>query len=714
MIMNKSVLFRRVLAASGLCLPLSAQVQAQGAALSLEEVVVTAQRRVEMVTDVPIAITVVSGEELAQSGVDSSRTLGLVVPGLNLTEQGSFAQPKIRGVGTSIVGPGADGNVAIYVDGVYQPSQSAALFDFIDVASIEVLKGPQGTLYGRNATGGAIVVSTAPPSFDANGSLNVSYARFDESRASAYFTGPLSETVAASIAFMRRSDEGYTRNVAKDKPTSQVSTTSVRGKVLFTPNDDLSITLSGRYIDQDDNAALSYAPLNGNNIAGPATNASRLGLTDKSKISLDFDPIARVQGGGATLSVDYDTDFGTITSITSFSSLSQPFSTDVDGTEVPIVGIRSSFDQDTWVQELIYAVDLSDALALTTGATYYYDESGTVGRQFVSGVERPSLIGDVETTATAVYAEMTFNATDRLAFIFGGRYSSEEKAALGRVGAGAPAVVDGSTTWDAFTPRFSVRFDVNQDSSVYYTYGEGFKSGIYNLTGMDPVPIEPEEITSHEIGYKYNAGRLQFATSAFTYDYTDIQVYAIDNSPGAVGVSRISNAASAKIDGLDAEFTVRLTEEWLLKGGAAYTHTEYENYTNALIYEPLANGRGNTGVFRDVSGNEIERTPELTSFATLVYTRPLASGELGVSLTASYNGGYYWDAGNFDRLKQDAFTVVNTEIAWTSPDDKYRVALFGTNLLNEDIYSFVRTSQFGDTASYSRPWSAGVSLGVKF
>lgn len=712
---NKAAVWGGLMVASGLCLPLSNHAYAQqGGSLALEEVVVTAQRRVEMVTDVPIAMTVVSGEDLARAGIDSSRELGLVVPGLHLTEQGSFAQPKIRGVGTSIVGPGADGNVAIYVDGVYQPSQSAALFDFVDVASIEVLKGPQGSLYGRNATGGAIVVSTAPPSFNVEGSLGVTYARFDESRISAYVTGPLTETVAASIAFMRRSDEGYTKNVVSGKQTSRVSTTSVRGKVLWEPTDDLSATLSARFIDQEDNVALSYAPINGINIAGD-TVASALGQSDTSKISLDFDPVAEVEGGGLTLNLDYETAWGgTLTSITSYSSLNQPFGTDVDGTEVPILGISSTFDQETWIQELIYATDLADWATLTTGATYYYDESSTVGDQYVGGMARPQLIGSVDTTAYAVYGEVTVNATDRIALIFGGRYSEEKKEALGRVGAGTAPVVDDSETWYAFTPRASVRYDINQDSSVYFTYSEGFKSGIYNITGMDSTPVEPEEIKSYEIGYKLNAGRVQLSTSVFYYDYTDIQVYAIDNSSVGAGVSRISNAASAKIQGVDGEFTARLTEEWLLKGGFAYTDTEYEDYVNALVYTPAPGNRGNIGVFRDVSGNELERTPKFTSFATLAYSAPIATGTVGAAITASYNSGYYWDAGNYDRLEQDAFTVVNAEVSWTSPSDKYTVTLFGTNLLDEEYYAFVRTSQFGDTASYSRPWSAGVSLDMTF
>lgn len=711
---NRKAVWGGLLAAGSLCLPLAGPAYAQqGRGLALEEVIVTAQRRIQMVTDVPIAMTVVSGDELARAGIDSSRELGLVVPGLTLTEQGPFAQPKIRGVGTSITGPGADPNVAIYVDGIYQPSQSAALFDFVDVSSIEVLKGPQGSLYGRNATGGAIVVTTAAPSFETHGSLGVSYARFDESKTRAYVTGPLTDQLAGSIGFLRHSDEGYTKNVATGRRTSRVSTTSARGKLLYVPSDELSFTLTGHFIDQEDNVALSYTPLNGNSLAGPTT-ASALGRTDTSKISLNSDPLSEVEGGGVSLNVEYENDWGTLTSITSFTSLNQPFSTDIDATEVPILTIASTFDQETWIQELIYAADVTDWMTLTTGATYYYDESGSVGDQIVAGVAGPQLIADVETTAYAVYGEVTVNATDRIALIVGGRYSEEEKEALGRVGAGTNPIVDNAETWYAFTPRLSVRYDVTQDSSVYFTYSEGFKSGIYNLTGMDPVPVEPEEIKSYEVGYKLNAGRVQFSTSAFYYDYTDIQVYAIDNSQGSSGLSRVSNAASAEIQGVDAEITARLTETLLLKGGVAYTNAEYEDYTDALVYSPAPGGRGNVGVFTDVSGNELERAPELTSFVTLAYTTPIRTGSISAAVTASYNSGYYWDAGNFERLEQDAFTVVNAEVSWTSPSDKYTVTVFGSNLLDEEYYAFVRPSQFGESASYSRPWSMGIGVDMTF
>jgi len=709
----KKVIWGNLFMAGSLCLPTANQAFAQQAdKLALEEVIVTAQRREQLITEVPVAMTVVTAESLARSGINSSRDLGLVVPGLTLTEQGSFAQPKIRGVGTSIVGPGADGNVALYVDGVYQPSQAAALFDFVDVSSIEVLKGPQGSLYGRNATGGAIVVTTATPSFEPSGKLSLSYGRFDDTRTSVYATGPLSDNVAASIAFMRRSDEGYTKNVATDKKTSRVSTTSVRGKLLFTPTEDLSFTLTGRYINQEDNAALSYSPLGGNNMI-PHTTAASLGKHDTSKIALDFDPVAQVKGSGVDFRVNYDAGWGNLVSLTSYSDLSQPFATDVDGTEVPVFAIDSAFDQRTLLQEFIYTTDMGDHAELTAGATYYKDKSSSFGKQFQGGVSVRPLIGRVDTTASAIYGEVTINATDNLAFILGGRYSTEKKEAAGRIGVTGPLLVDASETWDAFTPRVSVRYDLDHQSSVYATYSEGFKSGIFNITGMSPDAVKPEEIKSYEVGYKLNAQRVQFSVAAYMYDYTDIQVYQINNDPNIPGISRISNAASAKIYGLDTELTVRLTEALTLNGGIAYNHSEYDDYRDALVYVPLPAG-GNTGVFEDVSGNQLERTPEYTGFATLVHTSELAGGQLSVALTASYNGGYYWDAGNAKRLEQDPFTMVNAEVSWTSPSDKYKVAVFGSNLLNEEVYSFVRTSQFGDTASYTRPWTAGVSLDVSF
>ncbi|MFA7554621.1 MAG: TonB-dependent receptor [Spongiibacteraceae bacterium] len=678
----------------------------------LEEIVVTAQKKIEAITDVAATMSLVSSDELAQAHVTNSRDLGVVVSGLSFTEQGGFVQPKIRGIGTSIVGAGADSNVAVYVDGVYISSQSAALFELNSISNIQVLKGPQGSIYGRNATGGAIVITTSNPSFEFEGKAGVSYARYEDVRATAYLSGPLSDKIAANISVVSRNDSGYTTNEYDGDETSKASVMSLRGKLLYNAADNLIVTLSGHYVDQEDNKALSYGPLGGNTPFA-TTEAAAQSQSGHSKISLNEKPFSDVEGGGGNLKIDYETSWGSIVSITSYSDLSQPFGTDVDATEIPALGIVTSFDQTTYMQELQLLGDYNDSLSWIVGATYYYDESETFGRLFAGAAELPPLLGYVETTAAAVYGEVTYNFWEDWTVIVGGRFSTEEKDAFGTAGVGNPGVVDDSETWDAFTPRLSVRYDINYESSVYASYTEGFKSGLYNLVGLDPEPVEPETINAYEVGYKLETGRVRLTTSAFLYDYQDIQVNAIDNSNSGAGISRVFNAASAEVYGLDFDLMVQVSNSTVVKTGLTYTHAEYEDFPNALVFEPVPGG-GNASTFTDVSGNKLERVPEYTAFVAINYTREVLSGDMDVALTASYNDGYFWDAANASRLEQEAFTIVNADISWMPASESYKLSIFGTNLTDEDYYLFTRTSQFGDSASYAKPRSLGVGVEVSF
>lgn len=716
MIMKK--LPRKMFVASSLALAVANAYSAemagsQGSTPVLEEIVVTAMKRTQSIQDVAATISLVSSDELDSARITSSRDLGVVVSGLSMTEQGGFAQPKIRGIGTSIVGAGADSNIAFYIDGVYLPSQSAALFDLNDISSIEVLKGPQGALYGRNATGGAIVITTNEPSFEAQGKLGATYARFNEQRYNAYLTGPLTEKLAASIAVVNRTNDGYTDNVTLKEDSSEVDLSSVRGKLLYNATDDLKITLSGHYTDQEDNSALSYAPLNKGVNALWFSNAAKVSNEDPSKIGLNFRPYSDVQGWGGNIRIDYSTDWGDITSISSYSDLKQPFGTDVDATELTVLTVVSDFDQETFIQELYLVGDNDDALSWIAGLTYYSDESSTLGTVTQQGSARPKLVGDAETTAAAIYGELSYQLTDKATLTVGGRYSDEEKKAFGTAGIGNPGIVDGKTSWNAFTPSISLAYDLTDESSIYASYSEGFKSGLYNLVGLDPTPIEPEEIEALEVGYKLSTDALRFSASVFYYDYQDIQVNAIDQNVGGGGLSRVLNAASAEVYGLDLDLTAQLSEALMVKAGLTYNNAEYDKFPDAQVYIPIPNV-GALSTIADVSGNKLERVPEYTAFATINYTQPAFSGDLDMSLTASYNDGYFWDAANSPRTKQDSFTIVNGDISWMPASQRYKLSVFGTNLTDDDYYQFVRTSAFGDSASYNKPRSIGAGIEVYF
>ena len=694
---------------------------------AVEELVVTAERRSERYVDVPASVSVVTATQLDNSGVEGSRELRLLTPGLNITQQGTYVQPTIRGVGTTVTGTGADPNVAIYVDGVYISSQGAALFDFNNIEQIETLKGPQGSLYGRNATGGAIVVTTKAPSLtERSGNAEVGYGRFNELRLSGYANLPVSDKVAVNIAAYSRTNDGYTKNVALNNEDSSFTRSSgVRARVLLQPIDDLRIILTGTHINQSDNTAYSYVPIN-NNTPQLTSIAAAIGARhDYKHIALNTRPTNKLDYTSGNLNADWTGTWGTLTSITSYADTKYPFYTDLDGTERPVQSFAATPQtQKTTTQELIYASPKMGRFSWIGGLYYYHDVSHTTVQVSVGGnaLPFPPFRPDVHVTATAyaAYAEGTFDLTDKLHLTAGGRYSSEKKHALNNDGPGGVLMLDAAHTWDAFTPHVALRYDLTSQSSAYVNYSQGFKSGLFDggatgtcTTVTNPtcpfkgVPVQPEKVRSYEAGYKYNAGRTTISAAVYYSQYDNIQINALN----ALNQQVLYNAAAGEIYGAEVEYRGKITENLSVQAGGALMHTEYTNFPLGQNFVPLPTG-GNKQVVADDTGNQLIRSPKVTAFASGTYKHDLPVGRMESSLTVSYSGSYYWHVDN--RLKQSPFTIVNAQVSWLSPGDRWRVTAYGDNLTNEHTQLYVREATVGDFSSYSMPTSYGVRVGVKF
>ena len=668
-----------------------------------------------------------TAEQLRQSGVSGTRDLKLVTPGLNITLFGPYVQPTIRGVGTSVLGVGADSNVATYIDGVYQASQIAALFEFDNIERIETLKGPQGSLYGRNATGGAIVVTTREPSLsETKASAELSYGSFEEVGLTGYVNLPLTDHFAANIAAYSRSNDGYTTNVFNGKSASETDSSGVRARLLFDTGQNFRAILSGTHIEQDDNTALSYSPFNGNTPT-TGTQAEAFGLADHSRISHNVHPESSITYDSINLNGTLEGEWGSITSITSWTKSDTPFHADQDGTEVPVLAANIPFQQqETITQEFTYASPEYDRFSWIGGLYYLTDQNEAdffVSAGLFSPTAfyplTPSILQD--TTAWAAYAEGKLDLTRRLHLTVGGRYSQEDKHAQYHNGPDGFLMLDADDSWDSFTPRAALTLDLTSNSTTYVSYSEGFKSGLFDAlnTGACVVaapgpdcpsagtPVDPESVKAYELGYKYNAGGSSFSAAAFFSDYSDIQMTGRDG----LGNLLLYNAASAEIYGLEVEFGLPVNDIWSLHGGGTYTHGEYTDFPGAQDWTPLPAG-GNARVILDASGNDMIRTPENTAFLGLNYDQPLEAGSLHGSLTASYSSSYFWDPSN--RLEQPANTIVNARLSWLSPSERFRYSFFGNNLTDEETMLYVRSSTTGDLVSYSKPRSWGVSLSFNY
>ena len=696
-----------------------------------DEIVVIAQRREARYVDVPASISVVTGDELESAGVSGTRDLQLLTPGLNISQQGTFVQPTIRGIGTSVTGTGADPNVAVYVDGVYMASQGAALFDFNSISQIEVLKGPQGTLYGRNATGGAIVVSTKVPSLTENsGKADFGFGRFKEVRANAFANVVLSDTLAVNVSAYNRSNDGYSVNVYNGKDASVTKSRGIRGRLLFQPSENVRFILTGSHVDQEDNTAYSYVPINGNSVF-PNSRAAQLGLTSKRKVSLDAQPFNALRLTTVSLNSEFSGDWGTLTSVSAFADTSFPFVTDLDGTEVALQTFQGDPQTTkTWSEEIIYASPKFGPVSVTGGAFYLKEKSQT--RANISSFGAVVFPPDVHAQADAfsAFLQGTLDITARLHLTAGGRYSTEKKQVQTYFGAGGPQVVDASARFSDFTPQASLRYDLSGASSVYVAYSEGFKSGLFdggNL-GDCPVvgptcpfegtPVQPEKVKSYEVGYKYNLGRTVISLAGYYSDYRNIQVNALGvNSLGVPNQQILYNAAKAEIYGIEAELSAELSHFFRFSSGGSWTHGEYTDFPSATKYLPIVDAQGNPvgGNILDpnpsATGNKVIRTPEFTGFVSGTFTHDLPEGSLGANVTASYSDSFFWHVGN--RLKQPSFVVVNASVSWFV-NDHLKLTLWGENLTDERRMVYPREANVGDFTSYSKPISYGVSVGFEF
>lgn len=714
--MNKRVWLQALCAGTalaGLALPAAAQTAGTAAVAndeSADEVIVTAQRRSERLVDVPISITAVTGDAMEASGITTMDSLDRLVPGLTFYVTASHASPTIRGVGSTLTGPGADNPVAVYVDGVYQSAASSLLFDFDNVQQVEVLRGPQGTLFGRNATGGAIRVTTYDPSDDAAFRGTVSYDNLNTTSVRGYANIPLVENILAfNIAGLYREGESYITNLYTGDEVGGPQVLGFNPKLRWTPNNDLEFVLSATYMDHSNNRFEAFSPYlrpTSQYVSNPSFQ-----LPGQYETNTNILPHWDTHTEGASFRASWDTDWGTFSSVTGWTDYHGNLRYDLDFSPANTGYVNIRDDASTYSQELNFASGDWGRFHLV-GGLFFYDDTAKRDQPVHNGADAifAGYEADIFTNAQAAYAELTYDITDQLHITVGERYSEEEKE-FHYHNIATNARGEATANWSDWTPRAVLRYEVTPNSSLYASYSQGFKSGVFNPSAnpapptLTNAPVEPEEVTAYEVGYHFGHGGTTFSAAAFFNEYSNIQVN-IQLSP-LLGLA-YQNAGSAEIYGLELEGGFDLTDELRLTGSAAFTHGEYTEFANA----PISDGTLNPVTYGDVSGNDTTRTPEVTANLGLTYTHEFASGgTLGANVSASYNSGYYPAPDN--RLATPSYTTINGEISWTTPDDRYRIALFGRNITDENKLLYLAAAAL-DFKIDDEPQVYGISLSANF
>lgn len=695
------------------------QVSAQGlsGAAPLEEVVVTAQKRTERILDVPMSITAVSGDQLLKSGVGSTGDLQLVVPGLTTVNNGLGFVPVIRGISSQGTSPGDESNVSIYLDDVYVGAPMAGLFDLDDIERVEVLKGPQGTLFGRNATGGAIRIVTRKPAFETEANFSVDYGfDFNEVKASAFVAGALSETIAASLSGTYREGDGYIDGIGPNDGEEYGGPDNyfVRGKLLFKPSESFQATLAADTNRSDNNAVASVWPPKG---ADPFPGVGAI-PSQPFKYAGSTEPSQLVEGDSVSLDMTWNTDAVSIRSITAYRDFDLDYQSDIDRTSLSSVALHLSQYQENFSQELNFSGEVGDFNWLA-GLYYYDSEAGNPHWTVLSGdspggIPIRNFTSQVDTESYAGFGELTWNATDNLHLTLGARYTTETKDYSYRdLLSGSPAVTD-DDTWDSPTYRGVVRYDFATDANVYFSVSNGFKSGVYDAYSSLAIPVDPEEVDAFEIGTKARINGFNFTAAAYAYDYDDIQV-SVFATINDVVVQSLTNAASAEMQGIELSVDGPLTDHLLVNAGVNWAETaDFEDYPNAQVTVPLDNPEppilAEVVTPYDASGSRIPRTPEWTANLGLTYAVPLASGELEWNVSAFFSPGFYWQAGGF--TEEPSYEVVGSRLSWTDPAGRFTYSLWGTNLTDAENSIYRVPNIRGDSmvAAQGRQIGVGVSL----
>ncbi|MGY6533444.1 TonB-dependent receptor [Glycocaulis sp.] len=721
-------------------------------------ITVTARRREESLQDVPVSVTAYSGAQLEQIGAQDITIIAQTTPNVTLEVSrgtNTTLTAFIRGIGQQDPVAGFEAGVGLYVDDVYLNRPQAAVLDIFDVERIEVLRGPQGTLYGRNTVGGAVKYVTRrlsdEPSFSAR--VNVgSYNQLDT-----IFSGsmPLTDTFRVGGALARYTRDGFGTNLFTGADNYNKDVWAGRISAEFEPNDSVFVRLSYDRVEDSSN------PRGGHRlIPGLVSGAPVLDNVYDTRAGLDV-VRQKVEGEGVSLSADFRlNDAWTLRSITAYREDSSTTPIDFDSLPAADLDVPAIYENEQFSQEfqLLYSGDRMDGII----GFYYLDATASTVFDVLLAttgdlIGLPGLnaqtFGNVETDTWSIFADFTYDLTPEWSLSVGGRYTHDERSSrvlrrtyiggFSEFFGGSPTLIattsdfQGSESWNDFSPRVSIAYQPTPEHNFYASFSQGFKGGSFDPRGQTSVAIaqgidvfefmrfNPETVDAYEIGWKFTGPRYRHALAFFYNDYTDVQV------PGSIGQDTTgdgvpdtftgvtTNAGAATIWGIEYEGNLAIAEDTVVQGdnwnfnwAVGYLNGQYDQFINAF------------GV--DISDQAvIQNSPEWMASGTLAYNVPLANGDLSVINTLAYRGSYSQFEIPNALLDQDGYTLWNASVVWNSGDGRWQAGLHGRNLTDERYkvsgYNFINpdgTPNLGLegtlTAFYGDPRTVTATFAYRF
>jgi len=687
--------------------------------LVIEEIVVMARQRAENIQEVPISMSAVGGNALEAARIDTLQEIEHSVPNLVFGETGTSGETHVglRGIGDFSRNIGFDTRVGVYIDGVFAGQSLAVDQGLVDVAQVEVLRGPQGTLFGKNSSSGVInIVSKNPVLEETSGEFQIGGGNHENIYGSAIVNLPLGQKAAARFSVVAQNQDGYVENLATDKDVLSNDHLMARGRLRVMPSDNLDVVFSFDIRDQD-NDILFLEPEPEFELGTNPAAAERF-VVDQDGPLIDDN-----NGWGVGLAADYDFDDGyVLTSITGYREVDRRVGSDEDATSVYALHVQFFEDEfKHFTQELRLASPDDRALRYVVGG-YYFWQKGTQLRDVVlgPGFGAPADTlgarseGEVKTRSWAAFVNANFDVTDRLTLSGGLRFTNEKKdAELTQSSLPAFGLANFTNFMDDFsedslTATANVTYALTAGANAYFTYSRGEKSGGWNVDfvgNASDLPFDEETVDNFELGIKSDLldNRLRLNLSAFYAEYSDFQVFQFQFNGFTTNLI-VSNAASVTTQGFEAEGVAYLSDDFEVAFGLGYADAEFDDFPGGAVDE--------MGLPSNVAGNALPRAPKLTASITGTYSFTVGEMEGRARLNYTRRSKQYFNPDNL--AAQKAYGLLNASID-LDINETWSVAVWGRNLTNTEYRTNRGVSFLGVPFSlFAQPRTYGAELTVRF
>jgi len=678
-------------------------------------VISTKKTESEAVQDIPESISVYSGKTIEDNFVQDLTDIGQISPNVKLDDIGTLPNTAnffIRGMGVSSSILSDEPAVGVFVDGMYLGTNIATLFDLFDVEMVEVMRGPQGTLFGRNVTGGAVLVRHRRPSGEFSIRGKTTAATYESMQQNLVVEAPITDKLACKLSTLYRDKGGYYDNTVKaSSDLGDDRTWLLRPMLTWKPTENLEVTLIAEFSDYEGDGA-PYRLIKDKTNSNPS-NSSK-------KFSTDLMPGADYHTEQAVLDINWHIGPGELTSISGYRQYMTKSEIDVDGTPDPIFHGNTTNQQDQFYEELRYAMKLNKRAELTTGMSYFTQNLFYSEQRFINNnATKRAADSIMDQYAVGFFMQGDVDLTDTLTLKLGGRYTWEEKdvKVASLAGTRSSDLIEfsydfkDSDRWDFISWHGGLNWHPTEDHLLYASLTRSFRSGGYNMRNQlpaSPGPYDKERVDAFEVGVKADwfNGRIRTNLSAFYNDYKNLQRVVL----GPSIEQEILNAADATITGFEVEMTVLPFDNFQVDFSLGYTDASYDRFDGI-----------------DVDGDKISdpdkakdldflNVPEWTAYLGGAYYIPIPwenKGELELRTSASYTGSYSITDNNV--LSQDSYTLVDASIGYLFSNDHLKFSVFGQNLLDEHYTNFGINSSLFDSAVYTQVGAtAGIELTFEF